>query len=477
MCLRTPELATAWTISNEGKNITFTLRPNIFYSDGTPFTAEDVKYTLQQLMDPALHSPTGDAFRAGDGTVVATVLSPYRITISFPRPVAGVDRLFDQVAIVSAHSPKRELAALGSYYVADYKPGSYVFLRKNPNFWKHDAAGRQLPYIESLKLEIQSNRDIELMKFMRGEIQLINSLDADYYDRLSQLAPAEVRDAGPSLDSEQMWFNQVPAAPVPAYKLKWFQSRNFRLAISLAINRADLCRVVHHGHASPAFGPVSPANKFWFNARLQPLRFDQQAALRLLQQDGFQLSGGKLRDRDGYAVEFSIATNAGSRPREQMAAMIQQDLRDIGIAVNVVTLDFPSLIQRISQDFNYEAALLGLVNVELDPNSQMNVWLSSSEEHQWNPRQKTPATPWEAEIDRLMKAQASALDDKTRKGYFDRVQEIVADQAPFIYLLNKDSLVAISPLLRGAQPVAVRPQTYWNIERLNFEVESARNGQ
>jgi len=103
--------------------------------------------------------------------------------------------------------------------------------------------------------------------------------------------------------------------------------------------------------------------------------------------------------------------------------------------------------------------------------------LSSSEEHQWNPRQKTPATPWEAEIDRLMKAQASALDDKTRKGYFDRVQEIVADQAPFIYLLNKDSLVAISPLLRGAQPVAVRPQTYWNIERLNFEVESARNGQ
>jgi peptide/nickel transport system substrate-binding protein len=259
--------------------------------------------------------------------------------------------------------------------------------------------------------------------------------------------------------------------------LQWFQSRNFRRAIASAINRDDLCRVVYHGHASPAFGPVSFANKFWFNARMQRLKFDPQAALQLLRTDGFQLSAGQLRDRGGHPVEFSIVTSAGSRAREQMATMIQQDLRAIGITVNVTTLDFPSLIQRISQDFNYEAALLGLVNVELDPNSQMNVWLSSSDEHQWNPKQKTPATPWEAEIDRLMRAQASALDDQARKRSFDRVQEIVADELPFIYLVNKNSLVAVSPLLKGAQPVAVRPQTYWNIEQLSFASESAMNGK
>jgi peptide/nickel transport system substrate-binding protein len=107
----------------------------------------------------------------------------------------------------------------------------------------------------------------------------------------------------------------------------------------------------------------------------------------------------------------------------------------------------------------------------------MNVWLSSSEEHQWNPKQKTPATPWEAEIDRLMRAQASALDDRTRKRSFDRVQEIVAEQAPFIYLVNKNSLVAVSTLLQGAQPVAVRPQTYWNIEQLSLALESASNAK
>ena len=119
------------------------------------------------------------------------------------------------------------------------------------------------------------------MKFSRGEIHLINTLDADYFDRLSNSSPAMVYDAGPSLDSEQMWFNQVSKAPIPAYKLQWFTSRNFRRAISSAINRDDLCKVVYNGHARPAMGPVSPANKFWFNFHLQPVRFDQQAALQL----------------------------------------------------------------------------------------------------------------------------------------------------------------------------------------------------
>jgi peptide/nickel transport system substrate-binding protein len=274
-----------------------------------------------------------------------------------------------------------------------------------------------------------------------------------------------------------MWFSQVASAPIAKYKLEWFQSRNFRRAISSAINREDLCKVVYNGHARPAVGPVSPANKFWFDSRLQPTRYDPSAALQLLKQDGFQLSGGSLHDRGGHAVVFSIVTNAANRARERMATMIQQDLRALGITVNVVTLDFPSLIQRISETFDYEAALLGLVNVDLDPNAQMNVWLSSSDEHQWNPKQKTPATSWEAEIDRLMRAQASTMDNQRRKEYFDQVQQIVAEQAPFIYLVNKDALMGISPLLEGARPVVLRPQTYWNIERLSFASERANNGK
>ena len=151
-----------------------------------------------------------------------------------------------------------------------------------------------------------------------------------------------------------------------------------------------------------------------------------------------------------------------------MAAMIQQDLSGIGIRLNVVTLDFPSLIERITRSFDYEACLLGLVNNDLDPDSQMNVWLSSAENHVWNPNQKTPATAWEAEIDRLMRAQASALDVNKRKLAIDRVQEIAWQQEPFIYLVNKNSLSAVSTALNNAHPVVLRPQVYWNADQLSL---------
>jgi peptide/nickel transport system substrate-binding protein len=470
-----PELATSWKVTNGGKTITFQVRDGLRFSDGTPFSADDVAYTMQQLMDPALHSPTGDAFRSSDGKVETEVLPKNRVRITFPAPIAGLDRLFDQVAIMSAKSPQKELAVLGPYFVGENKAGSYLILKRNPNYWEKDPSGRPLPYIESVRLDVQQNRDIEMLRLTRGEIHFINSLDAEYFDKVAAQDPAMAHDAGASLDSEEMWFNQVASSPLPSYKKAWFTSTNFRRAISESINREDLSRIVFRGHARPAVGPVSPANKFWFNAKLQAHLFNQKSALQRLTQDGFHLQDGVLKDRDGHAVEFSVITNAGNKYRERMATMIQQDLAGIGIKLNVVTLDFPSLIERITHTFDYEACLLGLVNDELDPNAQMTVWLSSADSHQWNPSQKTPATSWEAEIDKLMRAQASTLDPKKRKADFDKVQEIAWQQEPFIYLVNKNALSAVSPAVHNAHPVVLRPQVYWNIDQLSLTSEVARN--
>jgi peptide/nickel transport system substrate-binding protein len=464
-----PELAQSWKVSKDGKQITFKLRSGVSFSDGTPFSAEDVAYTVQQLMDPSLHSPTGDAFRSGPGNVDTKIFSPTQITITFPAPVAGLDRQFDQVAIMSAHSSKKEMAVLGPFMVADYKPGSTLLLQRNPNYWKSDAQGHKLPYLDSIKLDIQRDRDVEMLRFKRGEIDLINSLDSEYFDKLAATSQQVAHDAGISLDSEQMWFNEVAKSPLPGYKKIWFRSAAFRRAISQAINREDLARVVFRGHAQPAVGAVSPANKFWFNAKLKPEAYSPDAALKALQAEGFRLENGALKDKEGNAVVFSIITNSGNKYRERMATMIQEDLQKIGIHVNVVTLDIRSLIERMTQTFDYEAILLGLTNVGLDPNEQMNVWLSSSENHQWNPQEKTPETVWEAEIDRLMRAQASSADAKKRKEAFDRVQQIAQEQAPFIYLVNRNALSAVSEKVQGAGPVILVPQTYWNIERLSLK--------
>src|ERR1700674_5545795 len=464
-----PELAHSWKVSKDGRQITFKLRSGLSFSDGTPFSSEDVAYTVQQLMDPALHSPTGDAFRSGSGTVATKIISSTQIAITFPAPVAGLDRLFDQVPMMSAHSPKKEMAVLGPFMVADYKPGATVLLKRNPNYWKTDGQGRKLPYLDSIHLDIQPNRDVEMLRFKRGELELINSLDSEYFDKLASTSPQLVRDAGPSLDSEQMWFNEVAKAPLPDYKKRWFRSTVFRRAISETINREDLSRVVFRGHAQAAVGPVSPANKFWFNSKIKAESYAPEAALKALQGDGFRLENETLKDKDGNAVVFSIITNSGNKYRERMATMIQEDLQKIGIHVNVVTLDFPSLIERMTQTFDYEAILLGLTNVGLDPNEQMNVWLSSSENHQWNPQEKAPETAWEAEIDRLMRAQASSADPKKRKESFDRVQEIAVEQAPFIYLVNRNALSAVAATVQDSSPVILAPQTYWNVERLSVK--------
>jgi peptide/nickel transport system substrate-binding protein len=463
-----PELAESWKVSKDQKQITFKLRHGIHFSDGTPFAADDVAFTMKRLMDPALHSSTGDAFRSDKGTVITSVTGPDQVSIAFSAPIAELDRLFDQVAIMSAHSSKKERAVLGPFMVGEYKPGSSVKLERNPYYWKKDAQGRRLPYLDAINIDIQPNRDVEMLRFKRGELDLINALDTDYFDRLGSTSPQLVHDAGPSLDSDFMWFNQVATAPIPEYKRAWFRSANFRRAISEAIDRADISRIVYNGHAQPAVGPVSPANKFWFNSNLKPVAHNPEAALNLLKTDGFHMQNGTLLDKSGNPVEFSIVTNSGSKPRERMSVLIQEDLGKVGIKVNLVPLDFPSLLERISQKFNYECAILGFRNVGLDPNEQMNIWLSSAEDHAWNPQQKAPETAWEAEIDKLMRAQASTSNLKKRKAAFDQVQQIVYDEAPFIYLVNQNALSAVSSAVSGANPGILYPQTFWNAERLTL---------
>jgi len=464
-----PGLASSWQVSKDGHRITFHLRKGLYFSDGTPFTSEDVAYTMRRLMDPQTHSPTGDAFRSGEGNVEIQTPATDVAVITFPAAVAGLERLFDQVAIVSAHSPKKEMAVLGPYYVSEYKSGEYVLLRRNPNYWKHDGQGHALPYIETVRLDIQRNREIELLRFRRGELDLINRLDPEQFSHLQKEDPTVAHNAGTGLDAEEFWFNQSPAAPLPEYKKAWFRTTEFRRAVSTAINREDICRIVYFGYAKPAYGPVSPSNHFWFDAALPAPNHDPQAALRLLEKAGFRYDGQVLKDSTGHPVEFTVVTNSGNAAREKMATMIQQDLSQIGIRVKVVTLDFPSLIERMTKTFDYDACILGLVNTDLDPDSQMTVWLSSGENHQWNPSQKTPATAWEAEIDALMREQASALNEKQRKAKFDRVQQIVAEQQPFIYLVNKDVLTAVSPAVVGADPAVLNPQVFWNIETLRLK--------
>jgi len=383
-----------------------------------------------------------------------------------PRRIVGIGKVFDEIAIEPMNRPSEGRVTSGPFVVADYRRSLYVRLRRNPCY--RNAATGLPAYATGIRLDILENSEQEIRLFARGEYDMIDELQPDYFELLRHRDQAAARDLGPSLNTEQMWFNESPAAPLPAWEKAWFTNRVFRVAVSQAIHRADLARIAYLGHATPAYSFISPANTAWYDRNISAPHTDVAAAKAALARAGFRLSGSQLIDSSGHAVRFSILTNAGNAARQKMATLIQQDLAALGMQVTVVALDFPALIERLMHTQDYEACLLGLENVDPDPNAMMNLWLSSSPNHQWNPSEKTPATAWEAEIDREMHIQASSAQDNVRKQAIDRVQQIVADQQPFIYLVYPNVLVAVSPRLTGVRPAVLTPNLVWNIDGLKL---------
>jgi peptide/nickel transport system substrate-binding protein len=460
-----PELAESWNVSADGRTISFKLRAGLRFSDGSGLSARDVAWSLRRVLSPAVAAPVAEEFLAPQGVTVETP-DALTIKVHLPQRVIGVAKVFDEIAIEPAERPSEGRVTAGPFTVSEWKRGQFLQLRRNPNYWRHDSAGVRLPYLSGVRLDVVSNREQETNLFQRGAYDLIDGLSPEYYAALAQRDAGAVRDLGPSLNTEQMWFNQAPGAPLPEYEKAWFQNQAFRVAVSQAIHRADLARIAYGGHATPAYGFISPANSAWYDTGLKVPREDVGQAMQGLLKAGFHKSGDALYDAGGHAVAFSILTNAGNTARQRMATLIQQDLGAVGIRVSVVTLDFPALIERLMRTQDYEACLLGLSNVDPDPNSMMNLWLSSSPNHQWNPSEKTPATAWEEEIDTQMRLQASSLNEPERKRAVDRLQQIVADQQPFVYLVHPNTLVAVSPRLAGVQPSVFQPGLVWNIESI-----------
>jgi peptide/nickel transport system substrate-binding protein len=460
-----PDLAERWSVSPDGRVVSFHLREGLHFSDGSNLTSRDVASSLRRVLAPATGAPVAEEFLAPQEVKVEAP-DALNVRVLLQKRVVGVARVFDEIAIEPADRPSEGRITSGPFTVEDYKRGQYVRLRRNPNYWRHDAAGVQLPYVTGIRLDVLNNREQEISHFQRGEYDLIDSLPPEYYDVLAQKNPKAMLDLGASLNTEQMWFNQSANAPLPEFEKAWFHSRDFRVAVSQAIHRADLARIAYDRHATPAYGFISPASTAWYNTSLRFPHEDVAAAERLLSSAGFHKSGNLLYDAGGHPVKFSILTNAGNGARQKMATLIQQDLAAVGMQVTVVTLDFPALIERLMHTQDYQACLLGLVNVDPDPNAMMNLWLSSSPNHQWNPSEKTAATPWEAEIDTQMHAQATSLDVRDRRRAVDRVQQIVADQQPFIYLVYPNTLYAVSPQLGGVQPSVLQPGLVWNIDTI-----------
>jgi peptide/nickel transport system substrate-binding protein len=169
-----------------------------------------------------------------------------------------------------------------------------------------------------------------------------------------------------------------------------------------------------------------------------------------------------MRDIDskGTPARFGLFTQKGHATRERAAAVIKEDLRKIGIQVDVTALDLPALRERIGSGV-YDAIYFGVLASDRDPAVNLDFWLSRGAFHVWNPGQTTPATPWEKEIDALMQKNASALDPAERKKLFDQAQNVLATEQPVLHFAAATTIIAASERVLNAQPALLRPQVLW----------------
>jgi peptide/nickel transport system substrate-binding protein len=484
-----PAIAKSWKVSSNGLQYRLDLRHGLRFSDGSPFDADDVVFSFNVYLDEKVHSPQRDSLIVANKPIAVKKLDQYTIVVELSQPYAATERLFDSVAILPKHlleaaynqgklaqvwsldTSSQLIAGLGPFRLKEYVPGQRITLERNPYYWQVDKAGNRLPYLNELTFIFVPNADAEAIRFQAGDTDIINRLSADDYSVLEKDAHAgsfHLQDIGSSLEFNFLFFNLNSSLPPQVNpKQAWFRDSRFRQAISFAIDREAMVRVVYRGRGTPLWTPVTPANNLWSNASIPHPQRSVENAKKDLVSAGFSWnSDGNLLDKSNSPVEFTIITSASNAQRVKMATMIQSDLKDLGIQVQVVTLDFHSVLDRIFQTHDYEAAVLGLGAGDVDPNAEMNVWMSSGNDHVWDLGESHPSTGWEAEMDRLMQAQQSAIKPVKRKALYDRVQAILAQQMPIVCLASPDILVGARNDVGNFQPATLDPHTLWNSPEL-----------
>lgn len=272
------------------------------------------------------------------------------------------------------------------------------------------------------------------------------------------------------LNSESGSVNARPV--VPPTKLAWYSNRKFRQAISYAIDRPSIIKLIYGGKADFNYSYISPANKRWHNPDVQKYPFDPDKAKALLKEIGIQDrdGDGKLEDAKGNKVAFVLNTNTGNTDREKIGVLIQEDLKRLGIDLTFEPVEFNALVDKLQVSMEYDCILLGLGGAFLDPHSSANVLTSSGFTHFWHPRQVQPATPWEARIDAIFEEQVQTLDYPKRKALIDEMQEILSRELPFIYTVQKYNYAAIRNGVGNLKPTPMYSfRLTWNMDELYLE--------
>ncbi|MEW6302561.1 MAG: ABC transporter substrate-binding protein [Verrucomicrobiota bacterium] len=495
-----PALAESWSVADDQKTWTFKLRKGVQWSDGLPFTADDVIFTWEIIYHPDINNVTRDAFMLDGKKFEVTKVDDHTIKVVTPAPYAPfLENFGGGVYILPKHilskvpaksfeatyginTPPAELVGCGPFLLKEFKPGQLMLLERNPRYWVVDKKGQRLPYFDNIIFTIVPDMNAMSLRFRKGESDVFEYVRPDEYvtyKEESDQGKYQLLDLGTGLERGFFWFNQNTGTNpktgkpyVDPKKLKWFRNTKFRQAMAYAVDRPSLIKSIYAGRAKPNFGYITEANKRWVADNLPQYNYSVAKARALLGEIGIRDRDGDgfLEDDQGNVIEFVLNTNTGNNTRDKIAVLVQSDLKRLGLKVIYQPIEFNTLVDKIDTSYDYECILLGLGGGSTDPSASMNVLRSDGFTHQWFPRQKSPSTKWEERVDFLMNEQLKILDYKERKKVFDEVQMILAEEVPMIYTVSPYVYAGVRNGLGNLRGTALSAyRATWNAEELYWK--------
>jgi len=482
-----PWLATSWTSSSADSRVwTLKLRPGVVFSDGAPFSAADVQFTFQALYDKKVASPLASSLLIADQPLDVRAIDDTTIVLTMPAPYGPGLSLLDAIPILPRHkleaafkagtfrdawglsTPPADLAGLGPFVLKSYVHGERMIFARNPHYWRRDETGAALPRLDELEVRIVPEQNAELLRLKGGTTDLMTAQvrpeDLAGLRRFEATGAVQLVQAGLSINPDGLWFNLTPGANKDR---PWLQSEELRRAISHAVDRKAFADTVFLGAAEPIYGPVTPGNRAWFTADLPKTEHDVARAKALLGSIGLtdRNGDGMLEDKAGHPAKFSILTQKGHSILEQSVAVLREQLGKVGLAVDVVSLEQPAMLERFIKG-QYDAMYFFIAADSFDPARNLDFWLSSSDFHLWQPSQKKPVRAWEATIDDLMQRESTTMDRAEAHRLFNEAQKTLADHLPIIYFAAPEVTIAMSSRVRGATPSVLLPPVLWNADVL-----------
>ncbi|MGD0021749.1 MAG: peptide-binding protein [Smithellaceae bacterium] len=436
------DLAESWEISANGLIITFHLRKGVKWHDGRPFTAADVLYTYQVTIDPK--TPTA---YSGDFLKVkkAEILNDYTFRVTYDKPFA-LALISWGSAILPRHllagkditkSPlKRRPIGTGPYMFKEWVAGQKIVLISNPDYFEgrpyiDGYITRIIPDTATMFLELRaqgiSYMDLTPLQYTR---QTENNLFKKYFNKYRYLG-----------------FKYTYLG----YNLKnlLFTDKRVRQAISYAINKEEIISGVLLGLGKPATGPYKPGT--WaYNGNVKTYPYNPKKAKELLREAGWiDVNGDGILEKGGQSFVFEIITNQGNETRQKCAEIIQRQLKEVGINVKIRILEWAAFVNDFINKRRFDAVILGWT-IPLDPDAY-DVWHSSKTA----PEELNFISYKNKEVDELLDEGRSTFNQKERKKYYDRFQEILAEDQPYTFLYVPEELIIISNRFRGIEPAPI----------------------